>query len=146
LSPQQRLEHTIGPWVTFVILPIFALANAGVDFSQVSTAMLWSSVTLGVILGLVLGKFVGISLASWLTVRMGLAQLPRGVAWRHLLGAAWLAGIGFTMSLFISQLAFTQSELREEAKVGILLASLLAGIIGLLWLWLASGEKTHAAC
>ncbi|MEL5849319.1 MAG: Na+/H+ antiporter NhaA [Candidatus Igneacidithiobacillus chanchocoensis] len=146
LSPQQRLEHTVGPWVTFVILPIFALANAGVDFSQVSTAMLWSSVTLGVVFGLVLGKFVGISLASWLAVRLGLAQLPRGVAWRHLLGAAWLAGIGFTMSLFISQLAFTQSELREEAKVGILLASLLAGIIGLLWLWLASGEKTHATC
>ncbi|MBU2753405.1 Na+/H+ antiporter NhaA [Acidithiobacillus sp. CV18-2] len=145
ISPQQRLEHNIGPWVTFGVLPIFALANAGVDFSQVSGEMLWSTVTLGIVLGLVLGKFVGISLVSWLAVRLRIAKLPQGVAWRHLLGAAWLAGIGFTMSLFISQLAFTQTELREEAKVGILAASLLAGIIGLLWLWVASTRRENAS-
>ncbi|MEY2341327.1 Na+/H+ antiporter NhaA [Acidithiobacillus sp. IBUN Pt1247-S3] len=145
ISPQQRLEHSIGPWVTFGVLPIFALANAGVDFSQISGEMLWSSVTLGIVLGLVLGKFLGISLASWLAIRLRIAKLPQGVAWRHLLGAAWLGGIGFTMSLFISQLAFSQAELREEAKVGILVASLLAGIIGLVWLWMASERKGHAA-
>ena len=146
IAPQQRLEETISPWVTFGVLPLFALANADVDFSALSGDMLWSSVTLGITLGLVIGKFLGISLSSWLAIRLRIAQLPHGVAWRHLLGAAWLGGIGFTMSLFISQLAFTQAALREEAKVGILLASLLAGIIGLVWLWIASERKEHAPC
>ncbi len=145
ISPQQRLEHGLGPWVSFGVLPVFALANAGIDFSQVNGGMLWSTVTLGIVLGLVVGKFVGISLASWLAVCLHIAKLPQGVAWRHLLGAAWLGGIGFTMSLFISQLAFTQPEMREEAKVGILTASLLAGIIGLLWLWVASTRRENAS-
>ena len=141
LAPQQRLEHGIQPWVTFGVLPIFALANAGIHFAHVSTTMLISAVTVGTGLGLVLGKFVGISLGSWIAVRLKVARLPRGVRWRHLLGAAWLGGIGFTMSLFVSQLAFTDPILREEAKLGILLASLIAAIIGLIWLfWVGRKE------
>lgn len=141
LAPQQRLEHGIQPWVTFGVLPIFALANAGIHFAHVSATMLISAVTVGTGLGLVLGKFVGISLGSWIAVRLKVARLPRGVRWRHLLGAAWLGGIGFTMSLFVSQLAFTDPILREEAKLGILLASLIAAIIGLIWLlWVGRKE------
>jgi NhaA family Na+:H+ antiporter len=141
LAPQQRLEHTVQPWVTFGVIPIFALANAGINFTQVSTGMLLSTVTLGTCLGLVLGKFIGISLSSWIAVRLNIARLPHGVQWRHLLGAAWLGGVGFTMSLFISQLAFTDRNLQEEAKLGILLASLIAAIIGLTWLfWVGRNE------
>ena len=141
LAPQQRLEHVVQPWVTFGVIPIFALANAGINFTQVSTGMLFSTVTLGTCLGLVLGKFIGISLSSWIAVRLKIARLPHGVQWRHLLGAAWLGGVGFTMSLFISQLAFTAPNLQEEAKLGILLASLIAAIIGLTWLfWVDRNE------
>ena len=141
LAPQQRLEHATQPWVTFAVLPIFALANAGIHFAHISVDMLFSSVTIGTCLGLVLGKFLGISLSSWLAVRLRIARLPAGVRWRHLLGAAWLGGIGFTMSLFISQLAFGDPLLQEEAKLGILLASLMAASIGLLWLFQVSRKK-----
>ena len=131
----------VQPWVTFGVIPIFALANAGINFSQVSSGMLFSTVTLGTCLGLVLGKFIGISLSSWIAVRLKIARLPHGVQWRHLFGAAWLGGVGFTMSLFISQLAFTDHNLQEEAKLGILLASLIAAIIGLTWLfWVGRNE------
>ena len=89
---------------------------------------------MGVMLGLVLGKFIGISCFSWLAIKLRIARLPAGVGWRHLLGAAWLAGIGFTMSLFIDQLAFDDPVLVEHAKVGILFASLVAAAIGFIWL------------
>ena len=141
LAPQQRLEHAIQPWVTFAVLPVFALANAGINFAHISVNMLFSSVTIGTCLGLVLGKFLGIGLSSWLAVRLKIARLPAGVRWRHLLGAAWLGGIGFTMSLFIGQLALGDPRLREEAKLGILLASLIAASIGLLWLFQVSRKK-----
>lgn len=134
-APLQRMEHALSPWVTFLIIPLFAIANAGlrvVDFDL--SAALSAPVTLGVALGLVLGKFTGISGAAWLAIRLGWARLPRNVAWRHLLGAAWLGGIGFTMSLFISQLAFSDPVLQEEAKLGILCGSAVAALIGLLWL------------
>lgn len=122
-SPLQRIEHGLGPWVTFAIIPIFAFANAGIDFRTMNFAStLTAPVTLGVMLGLVFGKFIGISLFSWVGVKVGVGRLPGGVAWRHLLGAAWLGGIGFTMSLFISQLAFSDPLLVEEAKLGILLS------------------------
>lgn len=138
-SPLQRIEHGISPWVTFGIIPLFAFANAGVDFRtlELGTA-LGAPVTLGVLCGLVLGKFIGISLFSWVGVKCGLGRLPSGVYWRHVLGAAWLGGIGFTMSLFIGQLAFADPILIEESKLGILLASLLAAVIGLLWLWFSA--------
>jgi NhaA family Na+:H+ antiporter len=92
--------------------------------------MLTHPVTLGVIAGLVLGKLTGVSLASWLAVRSGWAQLPEGVTWPHIVGASLLAGVGFTMSLFVGELAFAEEELRNAAKVGILVASLTAGVTG----------------
>ncbi len=138
-SPLQRIEHGLSPWVTFGIIPLFAFANAGIDFRTLELGeALAAPVTLGVMFGLVLGKFIGISLFSWAGVKCGLGRLPSGVHWRHVLGAAWLGGIGFTMSLFIGQLAFTDAVLIEESKLGILLASLLAATIGLLWLWFSA--------
>ncbi|MBU2841644.1 Na+/H+ antiporter NhaA [Acidithiobacillus thiooxidans] len=142
IAPQQHLEHRLQPWVTFAVIPIFALANAGINFAHISIEMLLSRVTLGIFLGLVLGKFVGISLASWLAIKIRMARMPSGVSWPHLLGAAGLAGVGFTMSLFISDLAFKDALLVEEAKLGILLASLTAACAGLIWLfWVGSKTK-----
>lgn len=144
-SPLQRIEHGLTPWVTFVVIPVFALSNAGIDLLGVAWRdALTHNVTLGVIGGLVIGKFAGISLFSWAAVRSGVARLPSGVRWAHLLGAAWLAGIGFTMSLFISQLAFGDPALVEEAKLGILLGSALSALIGLLWLYLAGRARIDA--
>jgi NhaA family Na+:H+ antiporter len=141
-SPLQRTEHQLAPWVTFAVIPIFAIANAGIDL----TAVRWSEdlrspITLGVLAGLVLGKFVGIGAFSWLAVTLGLGRLPSGVGWRHVLGAAWLGGIGFTMSIFIGQLAFTDEHAVEEAKLGILMASAIAASIGLAWLYLSAGKR-----
>ncbi len=141
-SPLQRVEHTLTPWVTFVIIPLFALANAGIDLSSIEWAQALSNkVTVGVLAGLVLGKCVGVSLFSWIAVRWGIARLPSGVQWRHLIGAAWLAGIGFTMSLFISQLAFANPENVEQAKLGILLGSVISATVGLIWLFFSSGPR-----
>jgi NhaA family Na+:H+ antiporter len=137
-SPLQRIEHALTPWIAFGVVPLFALANAGIDLRSVDwSRALHAHVTLGVAAGLVIGKFAGITLASWIAVRLGLARLPSGVAWRHLLGAAWLGGIGFTMSLFIAQLAFQDERLVEEARLGILLASFAAAVIGVAWLYFA---------
>ncbi len=145
-SPLQRVEHDLTPWVTFFILPVFALANAGVDLLAVdwSTA-LSNRVTIGVLAGLVIGKSVGISLFSWIAVRLGLGRLPTGVRWSHIVGAAWLAGIGFTMSLFIAQLAFATPDLVEEAKLGILLGSAISAAVGLVWLFYVGSTDARAA-
>ena len=144
-SPLQRVEHALTPWVTFVIIPIFALANAGIDLRAIEWAQaLASTVTVGVFAGLVAGKFIGVSLFSWIAVRLGWARLPSGVEWKHLTGAAWLAGIGFTMSLFISQLAFANTEVVEQAKLGILLGSALSAVIGLVWLYCAGSRAAPA--
>ncbi len=130
-APLQRMEHAILPVSTFVILPLFALANAGVrivgyDFLD----LIVEPVSVGIILGLVLGKPIGIYGMSRLTVRMGWADLPQGVTWRHVYGASLLGGIGFTMSLFISGLAFRVGILQTEAKMAIIVASLIAGFAG----------------
>lgn len=125
-----RLEHALHPYVTFLILPIFALANAGVSFTQNFWSDLFSPVSLGVMVGLVIGKQIGIVLLSWLAVRVGLAQLPVGVRWWYIYGLGWLGGIGFTMSLFISDLAFTEARFKDQATMGILAASLVAGLCG----------------
>jgi NhaA family Na+:H+ antiporter len=141
-SPLQRTEHGLSGWVTFVILPLFAFANAGLDLRNTD---LWNSlnhpITLGIALGLFLGKFLGISGFSWLVIKLGVARLPQGVAWRHLLGAAWLGGIGFTMSLFIAQLAFDDPRYLELAKLGILLASLTSTLVGLIWLTASASNR-----
>lgn len=141
-SPLQRIEHTLNPWVTFLIIPFFAIVNAGIDLTEIKLLdALSQKMTIGIVLGLVIGKFVGISLFSWLAVKAGIAKLPSGVSWRHLTGAAWLGGIGFTMSLFVAQLAFTTQSQIGHAKIGILLASLISAIIGLIWLLLAAGKS-----
>ncbi|GBC90305.1 MAG: Na+/H+ antiporter NhaA [Fimbriimonadales bacterium] len=128
-SPLQRLEHQLHYPVAFLIMPIFALANAGVALGG-DAAIQWDSrVIWGVVLGLLLGKPIGIVGASWLAVRLGIAQLPKGIGWVHLWGVGFLAGIGFTMALFIAQLAFAKETL-DLAKIGILLGSALSGAIG----------------
>ena len=140
-SPLQRMEHALAPWMGFVVVPIFALANAGIDLTTINWEGAFARpVTLGVMLGLVAGKFLGISAFCWLAVKTGLGRLPRGVRWGHMMGAAWLAGIGFTMSLFIAQLAFGDPALVEEAKLGILLASGVSATLGVTWLLLVKRE------
>ena len=128
--PLHELEHALHPWVVFAIMPLFALANAGVPLGGDIVGALASPVTLGIVLGLVVGKQLGITLFAWLAVRSGVSELPEGIGFRHVYGAGWLAGIGFTMSLFISDLAFSEDSLVETAKVGILCASLIAGVVG----------------
>jgi Na+:H+ antiporter, NhaA family len=137
-APLQRMEHVLHPWVAFAIVPLFALANAGVRIEGDLSAAVGNRVTLGVVLGLVLGKQLGVTLGAWLAVRSGVTELPEGVAWRHIYGASWLAGIGFTMSLFVADLAFAEASegpLLTTAKLGILVASVIAGVGG--WLILS---------
>ena len=127
ISPQRRLENSVHPWSAFVVLPLFALANAGVAIEAVD---LFNAITLGVIAGLVVGKPLGIFLFAWVAVKLGIASKPGDIGWPHVLGAGMLAGIGFTMALFIANLAFSGLAL-ESAKLGILLASLIAGVVGM---------------
>ena len=132
LSPAERLEHSLHPWTSFGIVPLFALANAGVRLDSDSLAQaLNSSVTWGIILGLVLGKWAGITAFSLAAVRLKIALLPRDVTWSHITGAAVLAGIGFTVSLFITGLAFAgQTALETQSKVAVLMGSLIAAALG----------------
>ena len=131
LSVAERLAHLLHPWTSFVIIPLFALANAGISLSgEGLRAALDSRVTLGVVLGLVAGKLVGISGAAWLAQRFGLAALPQGVSWWQLSGVAAVAGIGFTVSIFVASLAFEKPLLLTEAKIGILVASAVASLLG----------------
>lgn len=141
-APLQTVERKLHGIVAFGIMPIFALANAGVHLGGEGQAMsLANPVTLGIIFGLVLGKPLGITLFSWLAVRGGVAELPRGVTWRLIHGVSWLAGIGFTMSLFVAGLAFPVAPaLLDAAKIGILAASLVAGLLGWFLLW-RSGSR-----
>lgn len=131
-TPLQRLEHSHHPWVAFAIMPIFALANAGVSLGAGLGDALTSSISLGIILGLLLGKQLGVTLFAWIAIKAGIAEMPRGLTWRHIYGLSWLGAIGFTMSLFIANLAFNDAEMLGSAKVGILTASLIAGIGGFL--------------
>jgi NhaA family Na+:H+ antiporter len=128
-TPLQRLERTLNPWVAYLVVPIFALANAGVGLGGNLAEALTNPVSLGILAGLVLGKPLGVTLFSWLAVRLGIADLPFDVTWSQLFAASWLAGIGFTMSLFIASSAFA-GALLDTAKVSILAASLVAGGIG----------------
>jgi NhaA family Na+:H+ antiporter len=125
-----RLEHYWHPIQAFFILPLFALANAGVRLDQGIFQAIVSPVGLGVILGLFVGKQVGFMLFSWLAIRSGKAELPDGVTWNQLWGVSCLAGIGFTMSLFVTELAFKSEALIANAKVGILLASIGSAVAG----------------
>jgi NhaA family Na+:H+ antiporter len=131
-STSERLAHLVNPWVSYAILPLFALANAGVEFSAESIGSLAESpAAWGVAGGLLVGKPLGILAFSWIAVALGLARLPEGVGWRHVIGMGLLGGIGFTVSLFIGELAFRgDRELLDSAKVAILLGSALAGAAG----------------
>jgi NhaA family Na+:H+ antiporter len=134
LPPVVRVQMALHPWVAYGIMPVFALANAGIgfgsnDFGNPEV----TSVILGVFVALVLGKPVGVIAASWLSVRLGLCSLPDGVNWRYVTLIGLLAGIGFTMSIFIAMLAFEQEHLIEAAKMGVLFASLAAALLGLAW-------------
>jgi Na+/H+ antiporter NhaA len=132
LSPNERLQHILHPWSSFVVVPLFALANAGIDLSGDTLGRaLASPLTIGVVLGLVLGKPLGIVGASWLATRRILGGLPLSVGWPSLIAASFVAGIGFTMSLLIGELSYT-GDLLEEAKLGILAASLIAAVISVL--------------
>jgi NhaA family Na+:H+ antiporter len=134
-----RLEHALHPWTSYLIIPVFALANAGVELSgDVIRDAATSPVPLGVALGLTIGKPLGITLFSFAAVRAGLATLPNGVSWAMLAATGMIAGIGFTVSLFISELAFTSAALVDEAKIGILAGSALVGAAGFVTLRLLS--------
>src|SRR5690606_39032190 len=134
-TPLQRLEQALHPWVAFFILPLFALANAGIELPTAMSGVFASQVTMGVFLGLVLGKPIGLLLMSWTFVKLGLGRLGAGVNWGHMVAISVLSGLGFTMAIFISELAFAQEEMRAAAKLGILLASVTAGILGS-WLFM----------
>ena len=139
ISPLQDLEDSLHPLVNYIIIPLFAFANAGILFQGMNVSALYSGVGLAVICGLVIGKFVGVFLFSWLTIKMKLAPKPEGCNWKMLAGVSMLAGIGFTVSLFIANLSFGAMgahglELLEDSKLGILAGSLLSGIIGYVYL------------
>ncbi|MGH2672918.1 MAG: Na+/H+ antiporter NhaA [Actinomycetota bacterium] len=131
VSPLARIEELFHPWTSNVVVPLFALANAGIRLSGEALSDAASSpVTLGIVLGLVAGKLAGVSLASVVAVRLGIGRLPAGVAWPHVFGVAAVAGIGFTVSIFIAELAFTVPAQVDRARIGVLVASLLAGVLG----------------
>ena len=144
-APLQRLEHIWHMPVAYLVIPIFALANAGIalDFSTLGETFT-HPVMIGVSLGLVLGKFIGITGFSWLVLKLGVAELPKDTRFTQIAGVSLLAGIGFTMSIFVAQLGFAERDnLLLMAKTGILAASLLAGIAGFIWLYLVSEPETN---
>lgn len=142
-TPLQRLEHTLHVPVYFLVIPLFILFNAGVHLDMGTVhALPQSSVVHGVVLGLVFGKFIGVVFSVWLCVKFNFAILPKGVNFNHIIGMGLLAGIGFTMSIFISELAFKNDALHlAEAKIAILVASVLAGVLGYVWLRFVAGKE-----
>jgi NhaA family Na+:H+ antiporter len=131
-TPMTHLEHGLSPWVSFVVLPVFAFANAGIPLTSGLGEAFGSTITWGVIVGLVFGKSIGITLFTWLAVKSGIAFLPKAIGFRQIAGVACLSGIGFTMSLFIAELAFTDPDNARLARVGVLAGSVTAGTIGYL--------------
>jgi NhaA family Na+:H+ antiporter len=138
ISPLQRFETELHPWVGFLIMPLFALANAGV---KIQLSDFTNPVATAVLLGLLIGKPAGVTVFSWLAVRLGFARLPKGVSWGAIVGGGFLAGIGFTMAIFIAGLAL-QGNLLDPAKVGIIVGSFLSAIIGLAILVLLLPKST----
>lgn len=133
VAPLNRLEHALHPWSSFVVVPLFALANAGIRFVGTDTGLgeqLTSPVALGVAVGLMVGKPLGVTAATWLALKLKLGELPRRTDMRTIFGLGALAGVGFTVSLFVAELAFTHELLTDEAKLGIFLGSFVAGVVG----------------
>ena len=135
-TPLHRMERALHGWVAFFIMPVFALANAGVALTGGSG--MTSKVTLGIIIGLFVGKQIGVTLFAWLSVKLGWAELPTGISWKQIYGVSLLCGIGFTMSLFIANLAFVDAAILDNAKIGILAASVLSGLVG--WIVLSRSK------
>ncbi|KFZ38326.1 pH-dependent sodium/proton antiporter [Shewanella mangrovi] len=135
-SPSESLEHSLHPWSNFLILPLFAFANAGVSLGGVSSDSLLSPVPMGIALGLLLGKPLGVMFFSYVAVKLRWAELPEGIGWRHIAPVAVMCGIGFTMSMFIASLAFEHGGViyGDLARLGILMGSMVAAVIGYLWL------------
>ena len=141
-SPSYVLQHFLHKPVAFLIMPLFALANTGVVFSGRWGGGLLASNSLGVFAGLFLGKPLGIFLSSFLAIKMGLSKLPGDISWGHIIGAGFLGGIGFTMSIFITLLAFNDPEIVQSTKISILLSSLVAGATGF---WILSRQKANSS-
>ncbi|WP_038012783.1 Na+/H+ antiporter NhaA [Terasakiella pusilla] len=129
-SPLESVEHGLHPWVAFMIIPIFAFFNSGVSFAGMSFASLLDPLPLGIAAGLFIGKQVGVFSFSFLSVKLGLCRLPRGVGWKQVYGVACLTGIGFTMSLFIGTLAFDTAEQLNAVRLGVIMGSVLSTILG----------------
>ena len=144
-GPLHRMEHGLHPWVAYLIMPVFAFANAGVSLAGISLDDLLAPLTLGIAAGLFVGKQLGVFAMTWLGVLTGIAQRPDGATWRHLYGASLLAGVGFTMSLFIGTLAFEGVERATAVRIGVIGGSLLSGLLGYLVLRLGSPVRAEPA-
>ncbi|MFY0622101.1 MAG: Na+/H+ antiporter NhaA [Pelagimonas sp.] len=144
-SPLHSIEHGLSPYVLYFIIPVFAFANAGVVLTGMQFADLFAALPLGIALGLVLGKQVGVFGVTWLMVKLGLARMPHGATWLHIYGVACLAGIGFTMSLFIGSLSFADAELMNQVRLGVLSGSIISGVLGYAALMIAAQPKTDDA-
>ena len=137
-APLQELEHALMPFVTFMIMPIFALANAGIVIAEDFSAVITNSVAVGIVAGLVIGKPLGIFVFTWLSVKLKVAELPEGMTFTQIGAVGMLAGVGFTMALFISTLAWTDESIIETAKTGVLIGSLISALIGSFLLYLTT--------
>lgn len=141
LSPLEKMEHGLTRPVNFIIMPIFAMANTNIRFEEGITASLFSDMGLGIMIGLLLGKPIGITLTSWLVVKLGWGRLPHRAGWTHLIGLGLLGGIGFTMSIFIALLSFSDPALQAASKFAILITSALAGVCGFMLLRYANSRS-----
>jgi NhaA family Na+:H+ antiporter len=138
-SPLTQAVYELHPWVALGVVPVFAFFNAGIPLSEAALGTLFESSSLGIVLGLFLGKQIGIFGATWLAVRFGLARLPHAANWKQVYGVALVAGVGFTMSLFIAGLAFGDPEMFRNARLSVVLGSILSAVAAVLILWLANG-------
>ena len=144
VPPLQRFEHVLHPWVAFLIMPLFGLANSGVSVGGMTAADLTEPVFLGVAVGLFVGKQLGVFGFTWAAVKVGAAEVPGGAPWSRVYGVAMVAGIGFTVALFIANLAFGgHPELLTQARLGVLVGSLVSGVSGMLVLWLVPAPRTQ---
>ncbi len=143
-SALERMEHALHPWVAFLVMPVFAFANAGVSLAGLSIGDLFAPLPLGIAAGLIVGKQVGVFLMTWLGVTTGIARRPAGASWAQIYGASLLAGVGFTMSLFIGTLAFEGPEYAASVRVGVLSGSLVCGLLGFLVMRFAPGARGGA--
>ncbi len=144
-SPLKRLEHSLSPWVAFGVMPLFAFANAGVSLQGLSLADLFAGIPLGVAAGLFIGKQIGIFGATWAAVKLGIARMPEGVTWPQIYGVSVIAGIGFTMSLFIGTLAYTDPSHAAGVRIGVLAGSLASALLGIAVLRVATSRAAQRA-